>query len=117
MSDILIAGAVLPSLLHQDPRYFYQGTGTTSARLRHALFSPFICRGDNGKPQINFSSLGGDLASSALAETYFPDSNRGPRLVFGNFAIGTGERMVATVVQEFVLRRLTPRARKQGFEP
>ena len=117
MSDILIAGAVLPSLLHQDPRYFYQGTGTTSARLRHALFSPFICRGDNGKPQINFSSLGGDLASSALAETYFPDSNRGPRLVFGNFAIGTGERMVATVVQEFVLRRLTPIARKQGFEP
>jgi hypothetical protein len=112
-SDILIGGAVLPSLLHQDPRYFYQGTGTTSSRLKHALSSPFICRGDNGRSQINFSSLGGDLASSALTETYYPDSNRGPRLVFGNFAIGTGERMVSAVVQEFVLRRLTPSARKQ----
>jgi hypothetical protein len=115
-SDILIGGAVLPSLLHQDPRYFYQGTGTTSSRLRHALFSPFIARGDNGSPQINFSSLGGDLASSALTETYYPGSNRGPRLVFGNFAIGTGERMVSAVVQEFVLRRLTPSAKRQHDE-
>ena len=115
-SDILFAGAVLPSLLHQDPRYFYQGTGTTSSRLKHALFSPFITRGDNGRTRINFSSLGGDLASSALAETYYPESNRGPRLVFGNFAIGTGERMVSAVAQEFVLRKLTPSAKRQSYE-
>ncbi len=111
-SDVLIGGAVLPSLLHQDPRYFYQGTGTTSSRLRHALFSPFICRGDNGRTQVNFSSLGGDLASSALTNTYYPESNRGPQLVFGNFAVGTGERMLSGVLQEFVLHRLTPGARK-----
>ena len=115
-SDILIGGAVLPSLLHQDPRYFYQGTGTSSSRLRHALLSPFITRGDNGGRQINFSSLGGDLASSALAETYYPHSNRGPGLVFGNFAIGTGERMLSAVLQEFVLRRLTPAARRQHYD-
>jgi Carboxypeptidase regulatory-like domain len=115
-SDILVGGAVLPTLLHQDPRYFYQGTGTTSSRLRHALFSPFIARGDNGRPQVNFSSLGGNLASSALNEAYYPDSNRGPGLVFGNFAIGTGERMLSAVVQEFVLRRLTPAARKQHYD-
>lgn len=115
LSDILIGGAVLPSLLHQDPRYFYQGTGTASLRLRHALFSPFIARGDNSRSQVNFSSLGGDLVSSALSEAYYPDSNRGPRLVFGNFAIGTGERMLGAVVQEFVLRRLTPGARKQHY--
>ena len=32
-SDVLIGGAILPSLLHQDPRYFYQGTGTTKSRV------------------------------------------------------------------------------------
>jgi hypothetical protein len=114
-SDTLIGGAVLPSLLHQDPRYFYQGTGTTASRLKHALFSPFVCRGDNGKRQVNFSSLGGDLASSALSNTYYPDSNRGPGLVFGNFAIGTAERMLSGVVQEFVLRKLTPTAKSNSF--
>jgi hypothetical protein len=108
-SDILIGGAVLPSLLHQDPRYFYQGTGTS--RLKHSLFSPFVCRGDNGNPQVNFSSLGGNLASSALSNTYYPNSNRGTRLIFGNFAIGTAERMLSAVIQEFVLHRLTPPAK------
>jgi carboxypeptidase family protein len=115
LSDLLIGGAVLPSLLHQDPRYFYQGTGTTASRLKHALFSPFICRGDNGKPQVNFSSLGGDLASSSLSNAYYPDSNRGVGLVFGNFAIGTAERMLSGVMQEFVIRRLTPAAKSKSF--
>jgi len=111
-SDILIGGAILPSLLHQDPRYFYQGTGTTRSRLEHALASPFVCKGDNGRWQPNYSSLGGDLASSALMETYYPQSNRGAGMVFGQFAISTAERELSGVVQEFVLRKLTPLAQK-----
>jgi hypothetical protein len=47
-TDIMVGEAILPSLLHQDPRYFYQGTGTTRSRAVHALSSPFICKGDNG---------------------------------------------------------------------
>ena len=111
-SGILIGGAILPSLLHQDPRYFYQGTGTTNSRLRHAMFSPFICRGDNGRLQPNYSSLGGDLASSALSNTYYPQSNRGVGLVFGTFAIGTAERMLSGIAQEFILPRFTSHAAK-----
>jgi len=111
-SDILIGGAILPSLLHQDPRYFYQGTGTTRSRLEHALASPFVCKGDNGRWQPNYSSLGGDLASSALMNTYYPQSNRGAGMVFGQFSINTAERELSGVVQEFVLRKLTPRAQK-----
>ncbi len=109
-ADIMIGGALLPSLLHQDPRYFYQGTGPTGSRLRHAILSPFICKGDNGKWQPNYSSLGGDLASSALSNLYFPKSNRGAELVFGNFAIGTVERIGASVAQEFILGRFTRRS-------
>ena len=110
-SDILIGGAILPSLLHQDPRYYYQGTGTTKSRMLHAISYPFICRGDNGKLQPNFSSIGGDLGSAALSNLYYPASDRGANLVFQNFAITTGERMLSTLVQEFVLNRLTQRQR------
>jgi len=106
-TDIMIGGAILPSLLHQDPRYFYQGTGTSKSRLLHALSSPFVCKGDNGKWQPNYSSMGGDLASSAISNAYYPGSNRGAGLVFGNFAIGTAERMVAGLAQEFILARFT----------
>jgi hypothetical protein len=108
-SDIMIGGAILPSLLHQDPRYFYQGTGTTGSRIRHAVFSSFVARADNGKSQPNYSSLGGVLASSSLANLYYPRSNRGAGLVFGNFAIGIAERIGASVAQEFLLGKFTRR--------
>jgi hypothetical protein len=108
-SDIMIGGAILPSLLHQDPRYFYQGTGTTSSRFRHAMSSPFVTRSDSGKSMPNYSSLGGDLASAGLSNLYFPRANRGVGLVFGNFAIGTVERIGASLAQEFIIGRFTKR--------
>jgi len=111
-TDIMFGGAILPSLLHQDPRYFYQGTGTKKSRAMHALESPFICKGDNGKWQPNYSSVGGDVISGAISNAYYPDSNRGPGLVFENALITTGGRMVNGLVQEFLLRKLTPSARK-----
>ncbi len=109
-SDIMIGGAILPSVLHQDPRYFYQGTGTTGSRLRHAMLSPFVARGDNGKWQPNYSSLGGDLGSSALSNLCYPTSNRGAGLVFGNFAIATAERIGASAAQEFLFAKFTRRS-------
>jgi hypothetical protein len=112
--DIMVGGAILPSLLHQDPRYFYQGTGTNKSRALHALSSPFVCRGDNGQLQPNYSTIGGDLAAAALANVYYPESNRGPGLFLGNFFIATGERALANVAQEFILRRLTPKAKNQN---
>jgi len=112
ISDILIGGAILPSILHQDPRYYYQGTGTTRSRLGHALSSPFVCKGDNGRWQPNYSSMGGDLASSALMDTYYPQSNRGAGMVFGQFAVSTAERELSGIVQEFVLRKVTLHAQK-----
>lgn len=115
-TDIMLGGAVLPVLLHQDPRYYYQGTGTTKSRLKHALSYPFICKGDNGKLQPNYSTMGGDLMSASLSNLYYPPSNRGAGLVFTNFATGTAERMVSTVLQEFVLRRLTPSAKKRELD-
>ncbi|HEY0309499.1 MAG TPA: carboxypeptidase-like regulatory domain-containing protein [Acidobacteriaceae bacterium] len=113
-TNIMIGGAILPSLLHQDPRYFYQGTGTKKSRTLRALSTPFICKGDNGHWQPNYSSVGGDLASGAISNAYYPETNRGPGLVFGNALIGAGGRMVNGLIQEFVLRKLTPNARVQN---
>lgn len=109
LSDIMIGGAILPSLLHQDPRYFYQGTGSTRSRLRHAVLSTIIARGDNGKIEPNYSTVGGDFGSSALANLYYPKSARGTELIFSQFGIDTAERVLSNVAQEFVLNRVTHR--------
>ena len=108
LTDIMIGGAILPSVLHQDPRYYYQGTGTTRSRLMHALSASLICRGDNGRLQPNFSSLGGFLASGAISNVYYPDSDRGVGQVFSTFGVDVAANMANGVIQEFFLKRLTP---------
>jgi hypothetical protein len=113
-TDTMIGGAILPTLLHQDPRYYYRGTGSTKSRLMHALSGPFWCKGDNGNWQPNYSSVGGDLISSAISNVYYPPSNRGVGFTFQNLAIDTAEREVSTIVQEFVLRKLTPSQKRQN---
>jgi hypothetical protein len=106
---LLISGAVLPpSLLHQDPRYFYQGTGTTKSRKLHALSSPFICKRDDGRSQPNDSSIGGDLASSAISNAYYPAANRSLGLVLQSTFVTTGARLADTLMKESILRKLTP---------
>jgi Carboxypeptidase regulatory-like domain len=104
-TNILVGNAILPSLLHQDPRYFYQGTGTTKSRLLHALSTPFITKGDNGRRQINYSNIGGDLASGAIANAYYPSKDRGGWRIASSALIGMGGRMVEGVAQEFVFHR------------
>lgn len=78
------------------------------------MLSTFITRNDNGTWGPNYSSLGGDLAASAIADLYYPRSNRGAGLVFGNFAIGTAERIGASLAQEFLLGRFTRRGGHVG---
>jgi hypothetical protein len=73
------------------------------------VLSPFISKYDDGNWGPNYSSLGGDLASSAIANLYYPKANRGVGLVFGNFAIGTAERIGASIAQEFLLGKFTKR--------
>jgi Carboxypeptidase regulatory-like domain len=109
--DIMIGGAILPSLLHQDPRYFYQGEGTTKSRTFHALSSPFVCRGDNGKLQPNYSTIGGDLATAAISNAYYPASNRGVGQTFDTLLINTAERMFTSLAQEFIVGKLTTRGK------
>jgi hypothetical protein len=108
-TDILVGSGVLPSLLHQDPRYFFQGTGTKKSRLLHALSTPFVTKGDNGHRQFNFSDIGGNLASGAIANAYYPEKDRGVHLVVRSTLIGAGGRAAAAVAQEFLLHKFTSR--------
>jgi hypothetical protein len=113
VDDIMIGDAILPSILHQDPRYFYQGTGSKRSRTFHALGNAFICKGDNGKWEPNYSNVGGDLAAGAISNIYYPRANRGTGIVFENALIAAGGRMANGLVQEFILRRFTTNARSR----
>jgi hypothetical protein len=103
----MIGAAVLPTILHQDPRYFYQGTGSIKSRAWHALSAAFVCRGDNGHTQFNYSHILGNLAAGGISNLYRPDANRGVGLVFDNALLHTAANATGNLVREFGLRKIT----------
>jgi hypothetical protein len=117
VSGTLIGSAILPSLLKQDPRYFYKGTGSTRSRLLYALASPVVCKGDNLRWQANYSNVAGAFASAGLSYLYYPRSDRnGAELVMQKSLIRLGEVAFEGVLQEFVLRRFTSHLRNRASD-
>jgi len=106
----MIAGAILPSLLHQDPRYFYKGTGSKRSRALYAISMVVICKGDNGRWQPNYSNVFGDLAAAGISNAYYPAADRGAALTVVNTSIGFAFSAAGNLFQEFLLKRITPAA-------
>ena len=108
-----IDSAVLPSLLKQDPRYFYRGTGSKKSRLLYALGNAVICKGDNKKYQPNYSAIVGSFITSGITYTYTPASDRSASLLVQSALIRIAEGSVAGLFQEFVVKKLTPHLKKE----
>jgi hypothetical protein len=104
----LIDKVVMPTIVKQDPRYFYKGTGTKRSRVFYAISRSVICRGDNKKAQFCYSSLVSRVGSGALTNLYFPPADRNPPgIVLEHAAIGIGGNAIGNLFQEFIARRLT----------
>jgi hypothetical protein len=111
----MIGGAILPSLLKQDPRYFYKGTGSIRARAFYAIATSVICKSDKGSWQPNYSAILGGLAAGGIANLYYPDADRnGAALYFENVLLGTAGTAVQNLFQEFIVRKLTPKVPNYG---
>jgi hypothetical protein len=73
-------GAIMPSLLHQDPRYFQKGQGSFLNRTGYAVSRIFVTRSDSGHSQFNYSEIvGAALASSISTYSYHPHPGYHPR--------------------------------------
>jgi hypothetical protein len=105
----MIGSAILPSLLHQDPRYFYRGTGSKKTRALYAISQAVICRADNGKMQPNYSYVLGSFAAGGLSNLYHPAGDRGAGLTIGNGFLNVGAHAIDNLAREFLFRKLTPK--------
>jgi hypothetical protein len=98
----MIGNGILPAILHQDPRYFRLGHGTTTHRLLYAAAAAFICKHDNtGKWEPNYSNVGGNIITGAISNLYYPGSNSGVGLTISNGMIVTAEGAFGAMFQEF----------------
>lgn len=110
----LFSHAVYPSLFHQDPRYYYQGSGSIKSRVLHAASFAIIARNDRGQSVPNYSYLAGAMTAGAISNLYYPHADRGANLVFTNAAIGIAGRAGGTILREFLLKRITTNVPANG---
>jgi hypothetical protein len=99
----MIGNGILPSVLHQDPRYFRLGHGSGMHRALYAISTSFICKHDNThKWEPNYSNVGGNLAAGALSNLYYPSSDRsGWSTTIVNGLVVTAEGTIGAELQEF----------------
>jgi len=110
VTGTFIGSAILPTLLKQDPRYFYKGTGSRKSRFFYAIANALICKGDNGHWQANYSGILGSLAAGGISNLYYPEADRDVTLTLENAFIGIGATAANNVLQEFFIRKLTHNA-------
>jgi hypothetical protein len=116
----IIGNGILPSILHQDPRYFRMGHGTFTHRLLYSLATNVICKHDNtGKWEPNYSNVSGNIISGAISNLYYPSGSSGVSQTFTNGFIVTAEGGIGSIFDEFwpdVSRKVLHRDPTHGLD-
>jgi hypothetical protein len=100
-SSQLFGTFLLPTALHQDPRFFVQGNGSLSQSVGYGLRRLVITRTDKRGEAINWSGLMGPLAAQGLANTYLPDGERTAARTFQRYGISLGLRAGVNIAKEY----------------
>jgi hypothetical protein len=97
-----MVGAIFPSVLRQDPRYFQLGTGGFWHRSGYAVSRIFITRTDSGHHQFNFSEILGSAAAASISTySYHPSSDRNLANTGSVWGTQVGYDSITFVIKEF----------------
>jgi hypothetical protein len=106
--------ALLPSLWHEDPRYYQKGTGSSMSRFLWAAGSTVWCKRDNGHWGPNYANFAGNLIGAAIARAYYPPSERTVADVITDGLTVSAEGIVGAEVIEFWPDMVRHHKRKQA---
>jgi hypothetical protein len=100
-SSHLFGTFLLPTILHQDPRYFVKVFGGPGSRIAYAVERVVVTRTNEGRETFNWSGVLGGLMAEGLANSYLPDNERSASQTFGRFGIRIGFGAVDNIVKEY----------------
>jgi hypothetical protein len=92
----------LPSILHDDPRYFRKGPSHSfKSRLYYSATRTVITRKDSGEPTFNIPQVAGQLFQQSISTIYYPPEDRTAGRVFENWGTTLAYTSAYNVVKEF----------------
>ena len=95
-----VTEAILPSLLHEDPRFLRLGSGTLWHRVSYATSRIVVTRVDSGKIRFNVSEVAGNAAVVAITAGYYPDSRSASEAV-ERYGMQLGNDTISNLLTEF----------------
>jgi len=107
VNGVIIGQVLTQVVFRQDPRYFYKGKGTFRSRVLYAFATAFVCKGDNGHWQPDYSDVIGGLAAGEISTLYYPASSRTGLRLFHNVLLGFAGRAAGGLFEEFLARSIT----------
>jgi hypothetical protein len=100
-SNHIFGTFLLPSVLHEDPRYFVKVFGSPRSRILYAIERVVITRTDTGRNTFNWSGVLGGLMAEGLANSYLPDAERTTGKTFSRYGFRIGFSALDNVVKEY----------------
>jgi hypothetical protein len=91
----------LPSILHDDPRYFRRAKGSILSRIYYAATRTAISRKDSGDPTFNVPLVAGFLFQQAISTSYYPPEDRTAGRVFQNWGTSLAYNSAYNELKEF----------------
>lgn len=92
---------VMPSLLHQDPRYFNKGTGGFWKRTGYAMSREVVTRNDDGSSGFNTSEIVGNAIAAGISNAYYPAEDRTAGKTLGKWGQQLALDTLFNVMKEF----------------
>lgn len=98
----MLGNALLPAVLHQDPRYFRLGRGPVKRRIFYALGTNVIAHHDGtGRWEPNYSNVLGNFAAGGISNLYLPENERGFGSTITGGLVVLAEGAAGSMFQEF----------------
>ncbi len=101
VSGTFFTEAIIPTITHEDPRYYTLGKDGFFRRAYYAISRTVITKNDAGGEEFNISEVGGNAAEAPLSNFYYPSEERGFNKTAKNFATQTAITAGANVLKEF----------------
>lgn len=93
--------ALLPSALHQDPRYFNKGSGGFWPRTAYAISREVVTRSDDGRNVVNTSELVGNAIAAGISNAYYPAADRTAGKTLDKWGQQLGVDTAFNIMKEF----------------
>jgi len=105
----MMTEGIFPIMLHEDPRYFRRGYGSTWSRFGYALSRVLVTRTDSGGTRFNFSEVLGNATGVAISNSYYPDNRTA-----GDNIAKLGEQISTDAISQ-VLKEFWPDIKRKWF--